>query len=58
MNKAFFYIGGMIILTTIILFLYFVLLRGETNFMQWLAAILLAGIGASFMAIGNKDGRV
>lgn len=60
MNKKifttiYFYAGGAIVIATVVGFFYNVLFGGLPTLLQWLAAVVLFGIGTTFMAIGDPD---
>ena len=52
-SKVYLYGGGVILVTTVITFLYLVLFNNLFEIGQWVAAVALAGTGATFMSVGH-----
>lgn len=50
---AYFLGGGAIIVASVILFLWYALLNGQTYAQQWASLIFLIMIGSIFMAVGH-----
>ena len=53
MQYFYFAIGGLLILSTAIAFLYFILFDYGASGQQWVAAIILGFVGTVFVTIGN-----
>lgn len=54
-RNVLFWAGGFVMILTVIAFLYVVLFRNETSFMQWLAAILIFILGGVAIALGWEE---
>jgi hypothetical protein len=53
----YFVVGGMLILTSGIAFLYFTLFGKDATLQQWISALMLGSIGSIFLTIGNDMGK-
>lgn len=57
-SKFYLYLGGIILITTVLAFLYMVLFAQSFEPIQWFAAGVLALVGGIFMSVGHiMDGK-